>query len=125
MFGPLLLAACQKRDEDNFQSDNLKINITKPAETSSFRKGDTVFIEADVYYTSQLHGYSIEINNQQGTQNFFTLNEHVHGDRFNVNTYWIDTLSQSTDLLLKLTVQADHEGSQQSKEVRFKSSGTR
>lgn len=116
-----LLFSCQKKDVDGYQSDKLSIAISKPNESQIFRKGDTVFVSGTATYVSQLHGYSIQISNKATKEVYLDIDEHLHDASFTINTYWVDTLSQAADLNLELTVEVDHDGNEQSKEINFQS----
>lgn len=121
LFCTVVLYSCQKRDSSGFDNSKLAIAISKPQEAQVFRKGDTVFIKGTTTYTSQLHGYAIRITNKATNEVYFDIDEHLHDSFFDINTFWVDTLDKNADLVLKLTVEADHDGHEASKEVNFKS----
>lgn len=117
----LIFLSCQKKDIDGFESSELKINISKPFETQVFKKGDTVFITGNSSYISQLHGYSLTIRNKASNEIYLNSDNHLHDTSININTFWVDTLSQNADLVLNFTVEADHDGHEGVKEINFKS----
>ncbi len=121
LFPLLALFSCQKKDVDGFDSKNLNISVSKPQEAQIFKKGDTVFIKGAVAYISQLHGYSIQLSNKETHEIYLDQEEHLHDSSFDIHTFWVDTLTQRADLLLKITVEADHDGHEGTKEINLKS----
>ena len=115
----ITLFACQKKETKTIDLNNLKFNISKPAEAAVYQKGDSVFIKANASYTEQLHGYSLQISNKSTQEVYFDIDKHLHDAQFNIDTFWVDSLSKQADLLLKLRVEIDHEGNEDSKELNF------
>lgn len=109
--------SCQKKDEESFDSNNLIITVSKPFEAQTFKKGDTVFINGSIAYISQLHGYSIKLSNKETNESYLDKEEHLHDSSFEINSFWVDTLSKNADLLLEITVEADHDGHEQTKSI--------
>lgn len=121
LFGIILLSACQKKDHSGFDSSKLSIKISKPTEAQVFKKGDTVFISATADYISELHGYALNIIDTTSKTTYFDIDEHVHESSFVIDTFWVDTLSSSANLLLTFDVEADHDGNGGNKVINFKS----
>lgn len=115
----LLLAACQKKDDTGFHAEQLKINIEKPLSGQSFGKGDTVFIKATATYTTELHGYELSLL-QSDSSEIWSLDEHLHGSNFAIDTFWVNDRDTDETLRLQLTVEADHDGHQKSENRTFK-----
>lgn len=112
-----MLFSCQKKDVEGFDSKNLSISVSKPFEAQTFKKGDTVFIKGSIEYISQLHGYSIKLSNKGTNESYLDKEEHLHDSSFEINSFWVDTLSKNADLLLEITVEADHDGHEQTKSI--------
>ncbi len=109
--------SCQKKDVEGFDSKNLSISVSKPFEAQTFKKGDTIFIKGSIAYISQLHGYSIKLSNKETNESYFDKEEHLHDSSFEINSFWVDTLGKNADLLLEITVEADHDGHEQTKSI--------
>ena len=120
LFCILTLFSCQKKETRAFDNGQLNISIVKPTESQIFRKGDTIFITASADYLSQLHGYSLSIIDMASKKSYFNLDDHLHDSKFNIETFWVNTLSENTILQLQLTVKASHDGHQKTREVIFK-----
>ncbi|MES2479100.1 MAG: hypothetical protein V4561_08435 [Bacteroidota bacterium] len=119
ILGSITLFACQKKETKTIDPNKLKLNISKPSEAAVYKKDDTVFIKANASYTEQLHGYSLQISNKSNQQVHFDIDEHLHASKFDIDTFWVNSLGEQVDLLLKLTVEIDHEGNEDFKEVNF------
>lgn len=113
------LISCQKKENRQLNQSNLKITISKPVEADVFRLGDTVFIQANVAHKIPLHGYSITICDKSTQELYHEVNKHIHDSSFQLNTYWINSLDKKTEMALKLTVMADHDGNEETEEVIF------
>jgi hypothetical protein len=120
LFCTLALFSCQKKESRGFDNNQLNISIVKPIESQIFQKGDTIFIAASAEYLSQLHGYSLNIVDTTSKKSYFNLDDHLHDSKFNIETFWVNTLNENAILRLQLTVEADHDGHQKTKEVIFK-----
>ena len=72
-------------------------------------------------YIGQLHGYELKIRNKATSEVYLDIDEHLHDSSFDIQTFWVDTLDKNADLIVTITVEADHEGNSSSKEINFKS----
>jgi hypothetical protein len=113
--------ACQKKDGTPVQPDKIAIDIKSPNNGSTFEKGDTLYINADVSYPSQLHAYEVSIKNNNTNDVVFDEYQHVYTDKFSINTSWVDSLQEETDLTMQVIVQIDHDGHQSIKELSLHS----
>jgi hypothetical protein len=113
----ILFAACQKKDNTPADPDKVNIAWTQPYDGQEYHKGDTVFINSDITYSTELHGYEISITDSATGTVYFADDEHVHGDHFSINEFWVDTLSSPAKLKVQLTVEIDHDGHEASKSL--------
>lgn len=119
LFTSCSLLSCQKKENRQLDQSNLKITIGKPAEASIFRLGDTVFIQAIVANNIPLHGYSLTIRDKSTQELYLDVNNHIHDSSFQLNTFWVNSLNKKAEMALKLSVIADHDGNEETKEVNF------
>lgn len=117
----LIVSGCQKKDQTPPQPSKVSFNVISPKEGQVFKQGDTVAINIQVSYISQLHGYTLKITNAAQTQTYFEKENHVHGDHFEINEKWIDTLPGETRLSLELETVIDHEGNKSNKTLTLTS----
>jgi hypothetical protein len=117
----IILAGCQKKDDTTPDATKVSITFSKPTEGQTFKRGDTLFFDAAVGYLSELHGYDLSLINNSDHSILFEDQQHVHTDKVSISRYWVNNLSQATDLTLKLTVKIDHDGGEATKVIGLKS----
>jgi hypothetical protein len=115
------VSACQKKDTTPAQADKITIDLTNPKDGQVYHKGDTVKMQAAVSYISELHAYEMSIKNKTTNEVVYDVYEHVHSDKINIDTWWVDSVSVATELKLELTVQIDHDGHETTKEITLHS----
>lgn len=117
----ITIAGCQKKD--NTEPDAAKVSITfdRPSEGQTFAQGDTLFFNAAISYTGELHGYDLSLVNNRDNSIIFEDQQHVHTDKVSIQRYWVNNLSQAADMTLKLTVKIDHDGREATKTIGLKS----
>lgn len=121
IFTAVIFAACQKKDDTQPDPQKVTINLLSPATEQTSHHGDTLHMNADVNYISELHGYEIELSDSATGNVYFSDDQHVHSDHFSIREIWPDTLSQNTRLMLKITVEVDHDGNVATKTVYINS----
>lgn len=99
-----------------------KVNITfeSPLENQTCKYNDTIHIKGHVKYISQRHGYQLNLTDNITGEILFNVEEHTHGDYFDFEKVWIDTLLEPTDVKLQVLVVMDHDNVVASKELLFK-----
>lgn len=108
----LFLASCQKRDETAPQPAKVNIAIQSPELNTEYKKGDTVYINADVSYISQMHGYTVRITDKNTGKQVWEMEDHVHTDKFAIAEKWIDTMNYVTTLEIEIKAIIDHNGNE-------------
>jgi hypothetical protein len=116
----VLFTACQKKDNTQPDPQKVTMSIASPAAEQTIHTGDTLRMDADVSYISELHGYEITLSDTAG-HIYFSDDQHVHSDHFSIHETWPDTLNQNTRLMLQLTVEIDHNGNEATKTVYINS----
>lgn len=104
----LLLSACQKKDDTTPQPDKVAISIQSPSAGQVFSKGDTIRINAQIEYISQLHGYLIEIKDSATKKLVYSTEGHTHSDRIEIQEKWVDTLTGTQHLVMEIAAIIDH-----------------
>ncbi|OJW78558.1 MAG: hypothetical protein BGO69_00800 [Bacteroidetes bacterium 46-16] len=113
------ICSCQKKDSTAPDPASVSINITSPASGQVYHSGDTISIDADVTYTSELHGYEVKIADTASGFVVYDDAQHVHDDHFNIHDKWVNTGTQATGLKLTLTAIVDHDGGGTEKNIDF------
>ncbi len=114
----IAFSGCQK---DNYtpQPNKVKINISSLYDGQYIHNRDTVWLEGKISYISNLHGYSIVLKNKEQNKELFAYYEHTHNNEVSFKKYWINTLTDSTNLLLLITGEIDHDGNNGIKELNL------
>lgn len=119
------LVSCQKADMDavisetNIVEATSNVKIMSPYENQVFKKGDTVLLNASIHAEIEMHGYEMSLTTSTGDI-IYTNAEHSHGTEININTFWVNNLTEANDITLHITAVADHEGNEISSNLIFK-----
>lgn len=117
----ILFSACQKKDDTQPDPQKVTIELLSPTANQNLKQGDTLHMNANVSYPSELHGYMVELSDSATGSVYFSDDQHVHSDHFTIDEKWPDTLSQNTRLMLKITVEVDHNGNEAEKTIYINS----
>jgi hypothetical protein len=92
-----------------FDQDKIKIQIIKPVEKWIHQPMDTIWIEADVRSSEQLHNISIEVLNLNDSIVLYNKNIHTHANAAHVKEFFINPLIEKKGLRLTIKTN-DHDG---------------
>lgn len=109
------LFSCEKEiiNDNNTAQDEfaITINLTSPAENSSFEPSTVVSIIGNIHSNQTIHGYSVElINTSNNDSLLFSNNVHSHHSTLSFNSSWTNNLSDTSNVLIRITALGDHEG---------------
>jgi len=113
------ILSCQKKNETTADPAKVTINITSPAKGQVYHNGDSVSINADITYTTELHGYEVKIIDTSTGFVVYDQTEHVHDDHFSIRYTWADSVTKQTGLKLSIITAIDHDGNTAGKDVYF------
>lgn len=114
------LTACQRKEATTVAPDEVKLSVVSPKAGDTFHKGDTVSIQADITYSTELHGYVARIKGDDGTV-YFETEMHSHSDHIVVQEEWTDTLSTKCNLTMELVAVIDHDNNTKTTTVAISS----
>jgi hypothetical protein len=109
--------SCKKVTTNTIQ--DVTIDILSPTPNQQFALGDTIKVIAKVTSNKEIHGYSLVIKKISGGQ-VKNNSDHEHGTSLTINKYWVNNLTESSDMIADITVELDHDGSTTTKSVIFK-----
>ncbi len=98
------IASCQKKDNTPVNLSKVSVVFANPATGQIFRKGDTVMINAVVTYISEINGLGLQIIDTAKGEILYSDDHDLHTDHFTLNGSWLDTLSNTTALQVKVSV---------------------
>jgi hypothetical protein len=96
------------------------IQITTPIENSIIKFGETLSIKGTATSNAELHGYEIAIR-KAGGSNLFFQHYHGHGTTITIDESWKNTINETADMEVVISVIVDHEQHKQTKIVPFRS----
>ncbi len=104
-----VLSSCKKK-EDTTPEQSVNINITAPVEGAAYDYGATVNISATISSVVEMHGYKWELINKSDNS-ILAQGEsgEVHSESYTVSGTYVNTISATTQVELKITVEATHE----------------
>jgi hypothetical protein len=119
IFLTLCITSCQKKDNTLIDASQVVINISSPQQNQTYHMGDTIQINADVTYPTELHGYEVKITDT--VTGFIVYDDavHVHDDHFSIQDKWVNTATQPQNLKLQLIALLDHNGDDATKNLNF------
>lgn len=110
-------ASCQKKDSTTVNADGVTISISSPTEGRVFHIGDTVHIDAEISYATQLHGYTVQVKDKATGRLLYDNEGHTHDSKLTVADHWVADSARAAQLVLTTVI--DHENHEQSKTINF------
>ena len=106
------LFSCRKKVSNTDQNNSIiTINLTSPAENSIFEPNDQVLIVGKISSHQFIHYYTIELlNASNNNSTLFSDNVHSHDTIINFNYSWPNNVTFDSDIVVKITAYADHQG---------------
>lgn len=105
--------SCKKEDE---HATEATITINTPAANMMYDYGDTVFVNATISADEAMHGWMLGFTDESSNE-LFMVDAHEHAATYNVDTFWVNNVTATTHVTVKLTATVDHDGNEQSQEV--------
>ena len=112
----LLVSACKKEEEHAHEAD---IQISAPVAGHTYEHGDTVFINAVITNTDAMHGWDVYLRKTADQAEVFTADAHDHAATYTISQYWVNNVTDHTEMELEVKATIDHDGNTQSKKVTF------
>jgi hypothetical protein len=114
------LMSCQKKSNSEVKPSEVMITINDPTDLQVYHSGDTVFVNAHVSYTSELHGYDLAITDTVSNTVLYEHEEHVHKDEFDIAEYWRVAVTSAIVARVSIVAAIDHNGEEVKKDLIIK-----
>lgn len=114
-----MFSSCQKSDNVAPDPSKVSIEISNPIVNQTFHNGDTVAINAQVNYVSELHGYEVKIIDTTSGFIVYDDAQHLHDDHFSIQDVWVCNATKTSVLKLELIADIDHDGTVAQKDILF------
>lgn len=112
----VFLSSCKDEDHDE---NNAVIEISAPLAGSMYNNGDTVFLNATVTAEEAMHGWELYIRKKTDQTQIFTADAHDHAATYTIAEYWVNDVTQDTEMELEIIATIDHDGTTVNKKVDF------
>ena len=112
-----LLVACRKDVAD--PEVTVTFNIASPLASTTYDLGDTVFVNVTITGSEELHGYEVDMNNLTGDSTVFDAHAHNHASSFTINGYFVNNVTDHSEMELRVKAFIDHDDNYKEKVVEF------
>ncbi len=111
------LNSCNKEKEEIETPVSATISVVEPSLNDTIFLGQELHIEGTIVGTDNMHGYVISARNSVTDSVLFTANNDIHAAAYNFHEHWVNNVSDTTLVTVKVDVTKDHEGNHEIKEV--------
>jgi hypothetical protein len=99
----LFAGSCQKDNSLNGDANKITITGVQPLQNTTCHFGDTVNLAASIATGSELHSVTFLVKRPSGDTLYSTY-KHAHTLSLSLNYQWVDTVTQTTDLQVEISV---------------------
>ncbi len=100
----LISSSCQKKDDTPVDTTKVTVLFTSLTYGQVFHKGDAIPVNADVSYPGEIAGIGVQITDSTTDSLYYQDDQDTHTDHFLFQRSWVDTLSGSATLQVKIFV---------------------
>lgn len=121
----ITVIACKKHKEDDHTDDHgttpvtATISITSLNEGDTIQSGETLHINGTISASAEMHGYQVLVHNHTTMTDVFSTDAHTHATSYNIHEHWTNNVSDTSNMMLKITAMKDHDGNQEIKTINF------
>ncbi|MBL7943709.1 MAG: hypothetical protein JNM00_13130 [Flavobacteriales bacterium] len=116
----VVLVACKKDTEETpMDSVTATIEIHEPVAGHVYEMGDTVFVEVHINANTEIHGYEAYLINETEADTVWSDQLEDHGTAFNFDGFWVNDVTDHSDMRFEVSAILDHDGNKTTKEVEF------
>ena len=109
----LLITAC-KKDE----TPTATITFNEPVANDTILNGDSLHVEGTITGTGELHGYTLSITNKTSGAVLYTGTASNHSDSYAFHEHWLNNVTSTSNIEVKVEVELDHDGNKTSKTIQ-------
>jgi len=106
----ILFTACKKEE-----TPIATITFNEPLANDTVLQGDSLHVEGTITGTGELHGYTLSITNKSTGAVVYTGTASNHSDSYAFHEHWINNVTATAALEIKVDVELDHDGNKSSK----------
>lgn len=119
-----LAIGCKKEKEEAIVAEETppvaaSITIEEPISGVTIEAADTVWIHVDINRAEEMHGYEAMLINLTTNDTVWDVHEHDHGTAFHIEDFWVNNVTDHSDMRFKVIAILDHEENETVKTVDF------
>ncbi|MFN5418419.1 MAG: hypothetical protein ACK5B9_15275 [Flavobacteriia bacterium] len=111
----LFLFSCNKEEVET--PVTATISIVEPINNDTIAFNEEVHFEGTVSGSAEMHGYTVTFTNGTTSSVLYTKSYDIHANSYNFHEHWINNVTDTTIVKLKIDVTKDHDGNHEVKEV--------
>lgn len=120
----ITISACKKEKEEEQVAEETPpvaatITIEEPMTGSTVEPTDTVWIHFGIARSEEMHGYEALLINLTTNDTVWDAHVHDHGTFFHVEDFWVNNVTEHSDMQFKVIAILDHEENTTVKTVDF------
>lgn len=115
LFVAVAFFSCKK----DTKSSEPVFTIASPTANKMYDLGDTVYIKGTITSTEEMHGYMVTLRDQTAEMILMEYDRHIDAATQTIDTFWVNNVTQHTEMLLSITAVKDHLGNTVTKEINF------
>ena len=108
------LNSCHKNE-----ASKADITIYEPTANDTVAFNDSVHFEGSILGDGELHGYTLSYTNSTTGASLFSVTAETHATSYAFHEHWLNNLTDTTVVNVKVEVEINHDGDIVSKEVNF------
>jgi hypothetical protein len=113
-------SSCKKESETPEETIvKATIDVEDPLADFTYEQGDTVHIHFGITCANEMHGYEAMLINLTSGDTAWDAHLHDHGQSYHVENFWVNNVTEHSDMRLKVIAILDHEENQTVKQVDF------
>ena len=115
-FLSIVFLGCEKEELEP-KNVTAEITITEPSLNDTIMFNEEMHFEGTIQGSAELHGYQVWFVNATTDSVLYNQVYDVHADSYNFHEHWVNTVSDTSLVKLKIDVTKDHEGNHETKEI--------
>ncbi len=106
------LNSCHKNE-----ASKADITIYEPIANDTVAFNDSVHFEGSILGDGELHGYTLSFTNSTTGASLFSVTAVTHATSYSFHEHWLNNVTDTTIVNVKVEVELDHEGHKTSKDI--------
>ncbi|MGV3630215.1 MAG: hypothetical protein ACO1O6_03375 [Bacteroidota bacterium] len=107
--------SCEKDKEEEHATAT--ISFEEPVTGDTIASGAEMHMEGTILGTGELHGYTLSVINAANQAVLFTKTYDTHASSYNFHEHWVNNVTDTTAVKVRMDVTEDHDGNHEIKEV--------